>query len=814
MLTRWILLFLCEEEKNCEFMKIPSQHPNPGLEISRISDLDFSKIIQDSPIAFYATDAEGRIVFFNQAAEKLWGRSPDLDIDLWCGAWRIYSPDGRPVDKAKCPMALTLKRGVALPNQRVSIERPDGSFRELMVFPQPIFDSHGDLQGAHNTLIDVTEQKNNEIKRATLSSIVESSEDAIISKNLDGIITSWNAGAERILKYTEEEVLGKSIQMLIPESRRDDEDIIMETVKKGERVDHFETVRLDKFGHEIPLSLTISPVKDSRGRIIGASKVARDISDRLQGEEKDAILSAIVQSSDDAIISKDLNGNIMSWNRGAEQIFGYTEKEVLGKHITILIPEERLAEEEHIISKIRKGEKVDHFETFRKAQNGVIFPISLTVSPIKDRQGNIVGASKIARDISEQVQTQQELKKYMRHLEILNSLGKSISKKMNVKQILQQVTDATTSLTGAAMGAFFYNSVTEEGGSYQLFTLSGADRKDFEKFGMPGNSAVFHPTFSGEGILRVDDITQNPRYGRNDPHYGIPKGHPPVRSFLTVPVFSGSGEVIGGLFYGHPEAGVFTKEHEDLVISIASQAAISLDNSMLFEQVKNLSDKKDEFIAVASHELKTPLTTIKGYLQVLARKETDSMSSHFIDKSLNQVNKLNTLVEDLLNMSRIEAGKLDFHWEIFDLRQLLGEMSETFGYSNKTHKLHCVLGDKPVLISGDKQRIEQVVINLLNNAVKYSPKADKVYLKLSQDSGYARITVKDEGIGLSPKEKNQIFSRYFRAKSAEGISGLGVGLYITNQIVDRHEGRIEVESTLGKGSEFQIILPLKNVTQK
>ena len=326
---------------------------------------------------------------------------------------------------------------------------------------------------------------------------------------------------------------------------------------------------------------------------------------------------------------------------------------------------------------------------------------------------------------------------------------------------------------------------------------------------MPGDSAVFHPTFSGEGILRVDDITQDARYGKNAPHFGIPEGHPPVRSFLTVPVFSGSGDVIGGLFYGHPEVGVFKKEHEELVVSIAAQAAISLDNSMLFEQVKSLSDKKDEFIAVASHELKTPLTTIKGYLQVLSRKQTDPMSTHFIDKSLNQVNKLNTLVEDLLNMSRTEAGKLDFQWETLDLRSLLNEMSETFDYSNKTHKLHCDLGDEPVLVNGDKQRIEQVVINLLNNAVKYSPKADKVYLKLSKESGQAQISVKDEGIGLTDKERSQIFSRYFRAQSAKGISGLGVGLYITTQIVERHKGRIEVESEVGKGSEFRIILPMK-----
>lgn len=710
-----------------------------------------------------------------------------------------------PLDQ--CPMALTLKEGVGHENQRIIIERPDSTIKDLVVFPQPIFDAEGSLLGAHNTLVDVTEQQNSEIKRATLSAIVESSDDAIISKNLDGIITSWNAGAERILKYSEEEIIGKSIKNLIPDHRQNDENIIMEKILEGDRVDHFETVRIDKFGNEIPVSLTISPVKDIRGRIIGASKVARDISEKIEGEEKKAILSAIVESSEDAIISKDLNGTIVSWNRGAQQIFGYTEGEVLGKSITILIPEERLAEEEIIINKIRKGEKVDHFETIRKAKNGLEFPISLTVSPLKDSKGKITGASKIARDISEQVRTQEQIEKNTRHLETLNSLGKSISRKMDVKQILQQVTDATTKLTGAGFGAFFYNNFTEEGESYMLYTLSGADRKDFEGMGMPRSTEVFHPTFTGQGIVRVDDITKDPRYGHNAPHFGMPEGHLPVCSFLSVPVISGSGEVIGGLFYGHPEPGVFEKEHEDLVGNIAAQAAISLDNSILFERVKSFSEKKDEFIAVASHELKTPLTTIKGYLQVLAKKEKEKMSKLFLTKSLDQVNKLNTLVEDLLNMSRLEAGKLDFKRESFDLKRMLVEMIETFSYSSQTHELRHELGNQPVMFVGDKQRIEQAVTNLITNAVKYSPKADKIFLTLSQLNGMVQISVKDEGIGLTEKELSQIFSRYYRAESTRGISGLGLGLYLTKQIIDRHKGKIEVESKFGKGSVFSILLP-------
>ena len=765
--------------------------------------IDFRQLMEASPIAFYTTDVEGRLSFYNKAAEELWGRTPELGSDLWCGSWKVFFPDGRPMEVEEFPIVQTLKTKTAQDGRRISIERPDGSIKNLLVFPQPIFDADGKLTGAHNTLVDITEQQNSEIKRVTLSAIVESSDDAIISKSLDGIITSWNSGAERIFKYTEDEILGKNIKLLIPESRQDDEDLILETILKGGRVDHFETIRQDKYGNEIPLSLTVSPVKDIRGNIIGASKVARDISDRIHREERQAVLSAIVESSVDAIISKDLNGVIMSWNRGAEQIFGYKENEVQGKSITILIPRERLPEESLILRKIRRGEKVQHFETRRLHKDGHQIDISITVSPIKDSQGRIIGASKIARDISKQIQAQEQIKKHSRNLEILNGLGKSISKKMDVQGILQQVTDATTKLTGAAFGIFFYNNVNEDGEEQMLFTASGVDKAKLENDpALLRSVQVLSPA-----IMRIDNITKDSRYNRETSFFVIPGERPKLRSYLSVPVISSSGSVIGGLIYGHPDVGAFKQEHEDLVSNIAVQAAISLDNSVLFEQVKTLSDKKDEFIAVASHELKTPLTTIKGYLQVLAKNENDKMSSLFISKSLNQVNKLNTLVEDLLNMSRLESGKLDFSIEQFDIRKALLEMTETFNYTYKSHQLLFDLGDEPVILEADRQRIEQAVINLLTNAVKYSPKANKIYLKLTCDRGKACISVRDEGMGLTPQQMNKIFSRYYRAKTTKGISGLGLGLYLTKEIIDRHQGKIEVRSKAREGSEFSIFLP-------
>ncbi|GHA48178.1 hypothetical protein GCM10007103_31420 [Salinimicrobium marinum] len=785
--------------------------PEPG---SGIPEINFRQISEESPVAIYTCDINGMITYYNRAAANLWGRSPELGTERWSGCKKIFFPDGKPVSPEECPVANTLKGDVSAGKQEILIQRPDGSVKNLMVHPKPLQDSSQKITGVHVTLIDISEQQTQHVRQETLSAIVESSDDAIISKDLNSRITSWNSGAERIFGYKESEVLGKSIMLLIPDSRLHDEDLILKNIRNGRRIHHFETIRKTKNGKEIPVSLSISPVKDKQGKIIGASKIARDVSYRWEVEEKQAMLSAIVESSDDAIVSKDLHGNIMSWNFGAEKIFGYTEEEAIGENITLLIPKSRLAEEKTILTKIRNGEKIDHFETVRRHKTGRNIPVSLTVSPIKDQQGNIIGASKVARDISAQVKAKTEIEKHTRNLEIINSVGKSISENLDLQGILQKVTDATTKLAGAAFGAFFYNNVDEEGESFRLFTLSGAPREIFDNMGMPRHTSVFKPTFAGKEVIRVDDIRKDPRYGKNLPNRGMPSGHLSVVSYLAVPVISKSGTVIGGLLFGHPDSGMFKLEHEEMVVNIAAQAAISLDNSRLFEQVKSLSDKKDEFIALASHELKTPLTTIKGYLQVLSKIEKDQMSELFLNKSLYQVDKLNSLVEDLLNMSRVEAGKLEFNLEVFDLREMLLDIAETFIYSTKNHKLFYDFGNVPAIIEGDKQRIEQAITNLMNNAVKYSPGADKVYLNLKVDPQSAVISVRDEGIGLNEEQQRHLFTRFYRAESTKGISGLGLGLYLTREIIDRHHGKISVKSKEGEGSEFLFDLPLKEPVQR
>ncbi len=244
---------------------------------------------------------------------------------------------------------------------------------------------------------------------ALLEAIFLSSEDAIITKTLDGVITSWNPAATRTFGYEPDEIIGQSILRLIPQRLQGEEQEIIRKLKAGEKIEHYDTFRVRKDGTEILVSLTISPLKNSDGKVVGASKMARDITGQKLVDRARFQLAAIVESSDDAIMSKDLNGIITSWNQAAARLFGYTAEEIVGSSILRLIPEELHSEEREILSKLRAGQRIEHFETIRVRRNGERFPVSLTISPMKDSTGKIIGASKILRDISERKQLEQSL---------------------------------------------------------------------------------------------------------------------------------------------------------------------------------------------------------------------------------------------------------------------------------------------------------------------------------------------------------------------------------------------------------------------
>jgi PAS domain S-box-containing protein len=377
----------------------------------------FRELVNALPAAVYTTDPSGRITYYNEAAAALWGCRPDLGNSDWCGSWKLFWPDGRVMPHDQCPMATAVKKQQAIRGLEAVAERPDGTRVPFLPFPTPIFNEAGVFVGAVNMLVDISERKRAEEATQRLASIVDSSDDAIISKDLDGIISSWNSAASRLFGYGAAEVVGKPVTILIPQDRRDEESFILHQIRRGERIDHYETVRRRKDGGLIDVSLTVSPIRNAQGKIIGASKIARDITKRKREVDAAVLLASIVETSDDAIISKTLDGIITSWNKGAERIFGYMAEEIIGKSIKVLIPRENHAEEDTILERIRRGQRIEHYETIRQRKHGSLINVSLTVSPVADPQGKIVGASKIARDITQRKRTEAQISLLAREAE-------------------------------------------------------------------------------------------------------------------------------------------------------------------------------------------------------------------------------------------------------------------------------------------------------------------------------------------------------------------------------------------------------------
>jgi PAS domain S-box-containing protein len=358
--------------------------------------------VEGAAVAMHWVAEDGTILWANNAELKLVGYSREEYIG--------HSILEFHVDEAVIDDILRrLKSNEELHGSEARLRCKDGSIRYVSISSN-VYREDGQFVHTRCVTLDITEQKRAFELQNRLAAIVESSDDAIISKDLDGIIRSWNRGAERIFGYTEQEILGKHISTLAAPDRVDEIPTILGRLRRGERINHYETKRRTKDGRILTVSLTVSPIRDSSGTIIGASKVARDITEQKGIAELQERLAAIVESSDDAIISKDLDGIIRSWNRGAERIFGYTEQEIVGKHISILAAPDRVDEIPTILGRLRRGERINHYETKRQTKDGRILTVSLTVSPIRNSSGTIIGASKVARDITERELQQHALR--------------------------------------------------------------------------------------------------------------------------------------------------------------------------------------------------------------------------------------------------------------------------------------------------------------------------------------------------------------------------------------------------------------------
>jgi signal transduction histidine kinase len=388
----------------------------------------------------------------------------------------------------------------------------------------------------------------------------------------------------------------------------------------------------------------------------------------------------------------------------------------------------------------------------------------------------------------------------------LQDIGAMLAAELDRERLVAKVTEEATRLVGAAYGAFFYNLNDGERGAYQLYALSGADKSQFENFGLPRVTPLFSRTFRGEGTVRLDDVRLDPRYGREGPHHGMPPGHLPVVSYLALPVRQRDGTVVGGLFFGHPERARFTKEHEQLALGVAGWAAVAMDNARLYEEARHATRARENLLQVVSHDLRNNVHTMSGALQLL-RTFVPREGSRFLDMLERASSTMRRLLEDLVDIAAMEKGVLSVNTAPVDVQAMVEEARGLFAplVSNKGIRLDWP-DAPPLTVPMDRDRVLQVLGNLVGNAVKFTPPGGTITLRTQADERQVRFRVEDTGAGIPAQDQPRLFDRFFRGSRPSG-HGAGLGLAIARALVQAHGGRISVESEVGKGTSFEFTIP-------
>lgn len=564
---------------------------------------------------------------------------------------------------------------------------------------------------------------------------------------------------------------------------------------------------------------------------------------------------------DTGIIALDARGRVRSWSVGAERLLGWMEADMLGQTLQRLFTEEDLAAGTLTAEmEAAKNQGRGAQEGWRLRSDGQRIWAIGEMSPIRQRGGPIEGFVNIIRDRTHWKTAEEARIEETRVLSILQRAGAALTREPALRGLVQTVTDAGVELTGAQFGAFFYNVEDDAGESYMLYTLSGAPREAFEKFPMPRNTAVFGPTFEGQGIVRSDDITKDPRYGHNAPRRGMPEGHLPVRSYLAVSVFSRTGAVIGGLFFGHEKTSVFSDRSERGLTSLAAEAGVAIDNARLVQAAQREIDER--------RRVEEALRDLNGTLEAQVAERTEALRRQ--EEALRQSQKMEAVgqltggvAHDFNNLLQIIIGNLETLQRTlgpnagYHQRAVLNAMKGARRAATLTQRLLAFsrrqpLNPKPIdanallnalseilqrtlgeaiaveLVQGaglwqvevDPAELESAIINLAVNARDAMPEGGKLTLETGNahvDEAYASahaevrpgqyvvISVSDAGIGMNEKTIAQAFEPFFTTKPVG--KGTGLGLSQVYGFVKQSGGHVNIYSELGEGTTVKIYLP-------
>jgi PAS domain S-box-containing protein len=720
----------------------------------------FRELVEALPVAIYTTDAQGKLTYYNRAAVKLSGRVPDLGTDHWCVTWKIFLPDGTPLPHDQCPMAVALKGGSVPTGVECIAERPDGSRFWFTPCPAVVRDAEGRITGGINLLLDITERKNAEMEAADrYQAIVETTPECVKIVARDGTLLHMNAaGLEMVGATSADEVTGKNVYNLIVPEHEDRFRDFNERICRGAKGSlEFDIVGLK--GARRNMETHAAPLRHADGTTVQLA-ITHDITERKRIEGAALLLGAIVDSSEDAIISKDLNGIVTSWNKSAERLFGYSAAEMIGQPVTTLMPPDRQDEEPRILSRLRQGERVDHFETVRKRKDGSLLEISLTVSPVKDGRGNIVGASKIARDISEYKRAQGAL--------------------LESEARFRQLADAMPQIVWTAYSDGQVDYVNE-----RWYEFTGFAEGSFADL-------------SWDRILHPDDLQ-------------------PCREAWSRSIRSGEPYGIEHRFWDrrnqswrwYMTRALLVRDANGNIVKWFGTSTDIDDQKRVEEELRRANQDLEQFAFSASHDLQEPLRTVKIYSQLLAEGHSqglDEQALEFLTYLRSGAARMEMLVRDLLLYT--QATKFEEPTEPSDAGEALAGALASLGGVIAETDAKIVAGPLPSLqVHGT--HLQQLFQNLIGNAIKYhSPdRAPVVHVTAERENGQWVFAVTDNGIGIDPAYKENIFGLFKRLHTSDEYSGTGIGLAICKRIVDRYHGRIWVESEPGRGSTFRFTFP-------
>jgi len=634
--------------------------------------------------------------------------------------------------------------------------------------------------------------------------------------------------------------------------------------RAGNEVYEFEA-RMRRFDGEWRwLHASLKPRFDAAGAAAGFVGMALDITGAKRAEaelrESEARFRAIADCAPAPVWVTGADG-IEFANKAFEEVAGLPAEELTGAvWISMIHPDDLPAVLAMRDRAWAEGTGYGYEARYRRA-DGVMRWMKVSCRPRLNADDKLIGYVGMAVDVTDAKQAEAALQEDKGSLETLNRVGASLASELDLERVVQQVTDAAVALSGAQFGAFFYNVLNEAGESYMLYAISGVDRGHFHKFPMPRNTEVFAPTFSGEGVVRSDDITKDPRYGKSDTHHGMPKEHLPVASYLAVPVTSRSGEVIGGLFFGHAEPARFTERHEQLIVGIAGQAAIAIDNARLYEAaqreiavrsraegaLRELNQSLESHVAAAiaereqaeealrqsqkmeavgqltggiAHDFNNLLTIITGNVDAARRhigEDGPARVQRALGNALVGAERAAMLTQRLLAFSRRQP----LNPRPIDPNKLVTGMSELLHRTlGETIAVETVLAAGLWRIEADPHQLENAMLNLAVNARDAMPDGGKLTIETAnthidrdyaaQNAGvspgqYVAICVSDIGAGMSADTLARAFEPFFTTK--EVGKGTGLGLSMVYGFVKQSGGHLKIYSEEGEGTTVRIYLP-------